>query len=625
MTTEYRRPGAVSVPTPTGGREAERRFHEEAAFGKAYDGRLLRRMWPFVRPYSTALWISVVLMPVSAELLVAQPRTLERIVDHGILRGNLHAINHGAMVLLALVLAEFAARFAMTYLLQVVGQRSMADLRNHAFGFLQRQRMTFFDRQPIGRLVTRVTNDVDALGELFASGAVTALGDAITLARIVVAMAALSPRLSAYTFAVVPPLTLVVDVLRRRAREAFRSIRAKTARMNAYLNEQVVGVSVVQAYGQERRCQAEFAEINEAYREANLAAIRYDAMLYAIVDAVSSMCIATLLFVAARGVGLRAPATSLGVLMAFVQYIQRFFEPLRELSSKYTIMQSAMAGAERIFGLLDQAEPDAPARTLPSPPRPDLAAPALAFEGVWFGYSPDRPALRGVSFTVGRGRTVALVGATGAGKTTVIALVQRLYELDRGAITMDGVDIRDIDRDTLRGRVVVVPQDVVLFPGDVLANVALGDPSPDLGKAESIARSLGLDRMLSSRGKGLRTPVAERGQNFSAGERQLIALARALYRDPEILVLDEATSSMDSESEAVVQTAISHALQGRTAVVIAHRLSTIRDADEILVFHHGTIAERGNHDALLAAGGIYARLHRLQLAQGAPAPSPTAA
>lgn len=597
------------------GAAAERAFHEEEVFAKSYDGRMLARLWPFLRPYRLALFSALLMMPLVSELLVAQPRVMQRIIDDGVARGDLAVVERGAVTLAALVVAEQVVRVLLSYLLQVAGQRTMADLRRHVFRFLQGQRMAFFDRQPVGRLVTRVTNDIDAFGEVFASGAVTAIGDFVTLARIIVAMFVFSPRLSLWTFAAVPPLLVVVEVIRRRAREAFRAIRAKTARLNSYLNEQVTGVAVVQAFGKEPRCQAEFDEINEAYKLANLDSIRYDAMIYAIVEAFSSVCVAVMLFVGARALGAGQPAASIGVLVAFVQYIQRFFEPLRELSSKYTVMQSAMSGAERVFSLLDAPEPDAPARVQGATPEPVEGAAAVEFREVGFSYGGDRVALTDVSFAVPRGATTAIVGATGAGKTTVISLLQRLYEVDEGAILVDGVDVRDMARDALRSRLVVVPQDVVLFPGDILSNIALGDPAPDEARVQSLVDSLGLARVLEARGLGLHMSVSDRGANLSVGERQLVALARALYRDPQILVLDEATSSMDSESEAAVQAAIATALKGRTAIVIAHRLSTIREADEILVFHRGTAVERGSHDALLKRGGFYARLHRLQFGE----------
>ena len=609
--------GAAKQTTKGRGAEAERAFHEEDAFSKGYDAKLLARLWPFLAPYKVALFAALALMPVTSELLVRQPKMMQRIIDDGVVRGDLDAVQRGAAVLALLVIAEQVARVLLSYLLQVAGQRTMADLRRHVFRFMHGQRMAFFDRQPIGRLVTRVTNDIDAFGELFASGAVTAIGDFVTVARIVVAMMVFSPMLSLWTFAAVPPLLVLVEVFRRRAREAFRAIRAKTARMNSYLNEQVTGVAVVQAFGKEARCAEEFEEINEAYKVANFDSIRYDALIYAVVDAFASICIAVLLFVGARTLRLGAPAASIGVLVAFVQYVQRFFEPLRDLSSKYTVMQSALSGAERVFALLDRPEPDAPTRDDRGADARVEGAPAVELRGVSFGYGGGRTALRDVSFAVPRGRTAAIVGATGAGKTTVIALLQRLYEVDAGEVLLDGVDVRDLPRDALRRRMVVVPQDVVLFPGDLLSNIALGDVSPDVPRARRIAADLGLDRLLSTRGAGLETAIADRGANLSVGERQLVALARALYREPELLVLDEATSSMDSESEAAVQAAIARALKGRTSIVIAHRLSTIREADEILVFHRGTVVERGPHEALLRAHGFYARLHRLQFGEDA--------
>ncbi len=608
-------------PAPTAA-QAERDFHEEAALGKTYDRRLLARLWPFVRPYGAALTVALVLLPVSSELLVAQPRTMRAIIDDGVGRGDTAAVHRGAATLAVLIVAEFLVRFVSGYLLQLVGQRSMAGLRREVFRFLQGQRIAFFDRQPIGRLVTRVTNDIDAIGELFASGAVTAVGDVITLVRIVVAMVALSPSLSLLTFLAVPPLAWLVDRFRRRARDAFREIRTKTARMNAYLSEQVTGVAVVQAYAQEQRCQDEFRDINSAYREANFLSIRYDAMLYAFVDAFASVCIASLLFAGAWAVGAGRPAASLGVLVAFVQYVQRFFEPLREISSKFTILQSALSGAERVFGVLDKDEPDAPQ------PAVGVAAPAVRdpalhgrveFDAVRFAYRADSPTLRGVAFTVERGRTLAIVGPTGAGKSSIISVLQRLYEIDGGAIRLAGDDIRAIPKEELRRRVVVVPQDVLLFPGDVLTNIAPGDPTPDAARAEAIAGRLGLKALLDRRGLGLHASVGDRGANFSSGERQLIALARALYRDPEVLVLDEATANLDSETEATVQRAVAESLRGRTAIVIAHRLSTIRHADEIVVMRRGEIAERGDHAGLLAQGGIYAKLHRLQEVSEDPA------
>jgi ATP-binding cassette subfamily B protein len=615
----------IVKPSKATGADAEKAFHEEGGLGKVYDAQLLRKLWPYVRPYRWLFLLSMVLMPVASELLVAQPRLMRRAIDGGVMAHNASVLSHTSMILAVILLAEFAVRFVQMYTMQWVGQRAMATLREDAFAFLLKQRLAFFDRQPVGRLVTRVTNDVDALGELFASGAVSALGDLITLTRIVIAMMLLSVKLSLFAFAAVPPLLFLVNRFRKQAREAFREIRGKTARMNTYLGEQVAGTTVVQAFGQQERCQQEFDEINLAYRAANYQSIRYDAMLFAVVEMFAGVCTAVLLFVGARAVGFSVTdAASIGTLVAFVQYIQRFFEPLRELSGKYTILQSAMAGAERIFQLLGQAEPDAGvdpkfAAAAPASQSQALAqapdsATRIEFRDVKFSYGSSKQVLKGVSFAVRAGETVALVGATGAGKTTVLSLVQRLYEIDDGAILVDGADVRGVRSETLRKKFSVVPQDAYLFPGDVLSNLTVGDDKPDVQRAARCAADVGLDVVLQRRGAGLDSKVEERASNFSAGERQLIALARALYRTPEILLLDEATSSVDSETEAVLQSAIEKALKGRTAIVIAHRLSTIRNADRIVVFHKGLVAESGSHDELIAKGGIYARLHRLQFA-----------
>ena len=607
---------AGEKPEAKTGAEVEKAFHEEGGLGKVYDAALLKKLWPFVRPYRVAFFVSLAMMPLASELLVAQPRLMRAAIDDGIVRGVPGALTRAALALAALLVLEFAVRFVQMYSMQWVGQKSMAALREHPFSLLLKQRLAFFDRQPVGRLVTRVTNDVDALGELFASGAVSSRGDVITLVRIVVAMLVLSPKLSLFAFVAVPPLALLVDRFRRRAREAFREIRTKTARLNTYRGEQFAGVSVVQAYGQQERCQREFDEINRAYREANHQSIRYDALLFAVVEMFATVCTATLLFVGARAAGANTEAATIGTLVAFVQYISRFFEPLRELSGKYTILQSSMAGAERIFQLLGNPEPDGELDASKSG-KADPSAPRIRFDRVTFSYGKGKDVLRAVDLVIHRGETVALVGATGAGKSTVCSLVQRLYDVNDGAVLVDGVDVRGTRSDELRAKFGVVPQDAYLFPGDVLTNIAVGTDTPDRARAERCAKDVGLDSVLSRRGRGLETKVDERGANFSAGERQLIALARALYRAPEILLLDEATSSVDSETESIVQQAIERALEGRTAIVVAHRLSTIRNADRILVFHKGQIAESGTHDELLEKDGIYARLHKLQFAVAA--------
>jgi ATP-binding cassette, subfamily B, multidrug efflux pump len=509
--------------------------------------------------------------------------------------------------------------------MQLAGARAMADLRAHVFGFLHTRRLGFFDRTPVGRLVTRVTNDVDAIGEMFSSGALNALGDLIRLGAIVVIMLSMDWRMSLLAFAAVPPVALGVNWTRQRIRDAFREIRSKTARMNAYLNEQVSGMAVVQAYAREERSAEEFDEINSAYRNANNRSIVLDATLDAAIEMVSSVCIAMVLWYA--GVKSMSAQISFGTLFAFVTYIEMFFVPIRDLSARFTLLQSAMAGSERVFELLDNKDEDATADAA-APTGDDAEADGLdasvAFEikDVTFSYKPGVDVLCDVSIAAKMGEKIALVGATGAGKSTVASLLLRLYDVHTGAVRVFGRDARFYPRDELRRKFAVVPQDVFLFPGTIVTNIAAGDAEPDRAKVVRALERIGaLDRFERREG-GLDAPVLERGNNFSAGERQLIAFARALYRDPPILVLDEATANVDSDTEASLQRALEGAMKGRTALIIAHRLSTIRAVDRIVVFHKGRVVEQGTHDDLLAAGGVYGRLYRLQFArQAAVTPS----
>jgi ATP-binding cassette subfamily B protein len=486
----------------------------------------------------------------------------------------------------------------------------MADLRRRVFDFLHTRKLGFFDRTPVGRLVTRVTNDVDAINEMFASGALIALGDMVRLVAIVSIMLTVDRKMSLFAFAALPPVAIGVNWTRRRIRDAFREIRSKTARMNATLNEQVSGMAVVQAYAREEKAADEFDAINAAYRSANNRSIVYDATLDAAIEAISSICIASVLWYA--GVRSMADRISFGTLFAFVAYIEMFFVPIRDLSARYTLLQSAMAGAERVFQLLDNDEEDAPAGAASA-----AGDPAMAFEldGVTFGYKPDSPVIRDVSCGARVGEKIALVGATGAGKSTIAALLLRLYEIRAGVVRVFGKDVRSLPRGELRRSFAVVPQDVFLFPGTVATNIAAGDPTPDRAKVVRALERIGALDLFERRPAGLDAPVLERGNNFSAGERQLIAFARALYRDPPILVLDEATANVDSDTEARLQRALDGAMQGRTALIIAHRLSTIKAVDRIIVFHKGRVVEQGTHEALLAAGGLYARLHTLQFAR----------
>jgi ATP-binding cassette, subfamily B, multidrug efflux pump len=594
------------------GKDALAKFHEEGEVS-GYDATYLRRLWPFVRPQRHLLATSIVLLLAISGLALVRPWIMGRGLDG--IGERPGAIIEAGFLLLAVVVVEQTMIFPQTYLVQVAGARSMADLRSHIFRFLHSRSLAFFDRTPVGRLVTRVTNDVDAIGEMFASGALNAIGDMLRLVGIVIVMLTTDWQVSLIAFATLPPVLLGVNYTRKRIREAFREVRTKTARMNAFLNEQVSGIAVVQAYAREEQGAIFFDEINEAYRDANNRSIIWDATMDAVIELVSSLCIASALW--AAGLHSFSDRLSFGTLFVFIEYINMFFIPIRDLSARYTLVQSAMTGAERVFELLDNTEEDA-AKAADAKPDVDAShAACLSFESVSFAYKPDVYAIRDVSFEVREGERVALVGATGAGKSTVASLLLRLYDVTEGVVRVRGRDVRGLTRDALRGSFAVVPQDVFLFPGTVASNVAAGDETPDLGRVRAALERIDALALFERREGGLDAPVKERGSNFSAGERQLIAFARALYREPEILILDEATANVDSDTEARLQRAVEGALQGRTAVVIAHRLSTIRAADRILVFHRGRVVEQGTHEQLVRQGGVYARLHTLQLSGSA--------
>ncbi|HLK40514.1 MAG TPA: ABC transporter ATP-binding protein, partial [Polyangiaceae bacterium] len=493
-------------------------------------------------------------------------------------------------------------------------------LRRTIFLFFQRLRLRYYDRTPVGRLVTRATNDIDALSELFASGALNAMGDLVSLVGIVGMMVALDWRLSIVSFLALPIVGVMVQFVRSRSRTAYRDVRSRTARLNAFLNEQVNGIAVVQAFVRERAMQAEFDSINVDYRDANKRAVYYDALLDAAIEMVGTLCIASILWAAGiRRLG--SGTVTFALVVTFTQYIRQFFEPISMLSQRYTLLQSAMAGAERVFQLLDETDVAPPALAPEACCAPGPPDEGIALEHVDFEYKAGSPVLRDVSFVARRGERIALVGATGAGKTTVASLLLRLYEPQGGAVRVLGRDVRGYDPQELRRLFSAVPQDVFLFPGTILSNIAIADEVPDRARAEDALRRIGALQLFERRGdgqggggRGLDARVDERGQNFSAGERQLLAFARAIYRDAPLLVLDEATASVDSDTEARLQQALEEAVRGRTALVIAHRLSTIRAADRIVVFHKGRVVEMGTHEELLEKKGVYARLYRMQFA-----------
>jgi ATP-binding cassette subfamily B protein len=603
----------IAAPKSRRTEEVLRAFHEESDIARSYDLRLLRRIWPFVRPHAKGLYLSMALLLGAVGLSLLRPRIYGIMVDLASSGAGPARVLKWGWVLLGVVLVEQTLGFFQMYVMQIAGARSMADLRAFVFRFLHGLRLGFFDRQPIGRLVTRVTNDVDALSEMFASGALNAVGDLVKLVGIVVVMMSLNWRLSLIAFAATPPVALFVNFIRKGTRKAYRDIRTKTARLNAFLNEQVSGMAVVQAFGREAAAAREFDETNVAFRDANFRAIKYESALDAAIEMVTSVCIALLLIAA----GVRP--TTVGMLVTFIAYIRQFFEPISSLTQRYNLVQSALAGAERVFLLLESTEIDCPPTATPGPREPSRVKPEYAFEldHVEFEYKAGVPVLHDVTLRARVGEKIAIVGATGSGKTTIASLLLRLYDTTKGTVRVLGRPVETYPRDELRQSFAVVPQDVYLFPGSIASNVAVGDAVPDMARVERALETVsGLDLFLR-REKGLEARVDERGANFSAGERQLIAFARAIYKDPSILILDEATASVDSDTESRLQRALEALMKGRTALIIAHRLSTIRAVDRIVVLAKGRVVEEGTHEELLAKNGLYAKLYRLRSAQDA--------
>ena len=580
---------------------------EDEILGKAYDARLMARILRYLRPYWKLLAVSFVLLMLQTGTQLLGPYITKIAIDRYIATKDLQGLDLMALAYVGVVILGFIVLFIQTYTTQYTGQRAMHDLRMDIFSHLQRQDMAYFDRNAVGRLMTRTINDVETLNELFSTGVVGLLGDVSIVFGIAVMMLWLDWHLALVCLAAFPIILYFSRFYRRRAREVYRESRLILGRLNAGLQENIAGVATIQSFGQEGKMYRRFQEINYRYRDVLLRGIRYNAVFFPVIEVFSALSVGLLLWYGGNLV--MANVIQAGVLVAFIQYIQRMYQPIRDLVEKYNIMQAAMASSERIFALLDTAE------TVKNPAqvkRVEKFAGEIEFKDVWLAYRPGEPVLKGISFRVRPGEKVALVGATGGGKTSIIAALCRFYDVERGAILVDGIDVREWNKQELRRHLGLVLQDVFLFSGDIANNITLGDRRIGQERMLEAARRAQIAPFIEKLPKQYHEEVQERGSTLSQGQRQLLSFARALAFDPKILILDEATSSVDTQTEVLIQEALDELLKNRTALIIAHRLSTIQHADRILVIHKGEIWEQGRHEELRARGGLYARLYDLQ-------------
>ncbi len=589
-----------------------RGFDDDVILGKAYDGRLVARLAVFVAPYWRRMALAIALLVGAALAEIVPPLLVQQAIDGPISAGESAGLWPIFAIYLGVLLANFALRYSHSYIINSVGQTVMMDMRLHIFRHIQRLSLSFHDRNPVGRLLTRITNDVDALNEFLTQGLVLILADLVTLVGIIAVMFALNWRLALISLATLPVLGVIVAIYQRYMRTTYRLVRQRLARINAYLNEQIGGVLVTQLFGREARSRTQFAELSDDYVQANMRSLLIFSIFMPTVQLMAAIGTAALLW--GGGQGVLAGWASLGMLAAFVQYTTRAFEPIRNLAERYTILQAAMASAERIFGVLDTQEevrdPERPVQ-LPTPIRGEIA-----LNDVVFGYDPAEPVLRGISLHIPAGQAVAIVGATGAGKSSLVGLLARFYDVQSGSITLDGVDIRTVRQGELRKHIAAVPQDPVCFSGTIASNIRLHSEEIDDERVRWAAELVNAAAFIERLPGGYEHEVRERGSNLSIGQRQLLAFARALAFNPEVLLmLDEATSSVDTATEALIQEALERMLRGRTSIIIAHRLSTIRHVDRIIVLHKGQVVEDGSHEELLARRGYYHRLYQLQFAE----------
>jgi len=589
-------------------------MQEEEVLGKAYDARLMRRLLKHLKPYRRLVVLGIVLSLLVSAMEAVRPYFTKIAVDTNIAQNDRQGLLITILLFLSVMIARGFLQYANAYLTHWIGQRTIFDLRMEIFQHLQRLSLKFYDRNPIGRLITRLTNDVEVLNEMFSSGIVMVFSDVFTIIGIFYFMFTMNWKLALVTLSVLPFLFYGTFLFRRKARETYRDVRIQIARINTFMQEHITGMLVDQIFNREKKSYVKFSNINAAHRNANIRSVFYYAVFYPGVDLIGAIAVGLIIWYA--GYNALAGVVTVGTVMAFVQFNEMFWRPIRDLSEKYNILQTAMASSERIFQLLDD-------KTIikihPAPQSLEHVKGNIEFRNVWFAYNPPSDEsqspdwiLKNISFSIKQGQTIAIVGHTGAGKTTIINLLNRFYDIQQGEIFIDGVNIQLVHPHDLRKHIAVVLQDVFIFSGDIKNNIHLGDEIISEDRVKAAARMVGANKFIEMLPNSYNTEVKERGATMSVGQKQLLSFARALAFNPRILVLDEATSSIDTDTEILIQQAIKKMLAGRTSIVIAHRLSTIQRADKIIVLHKGEIREMGNHQELLALNGIYRKLYELQ-------------
>ncbi len=586
---------------------AENGFHEEEALGKAYDARLMRRLLSYLKPYRGVTALAVALLLIGSATQVALPWLIQVAIDDYIAKQDASGFSWIVMGYLVVMLVSFGSTYGQTYITMWLGQKVQFDIRMQVFKHLQKLHLGYFDKNPVGRMLTRVTNDVNVLDELFSSGVVSIVGDIFTLIFIFAMLLYYNWQLALITFLVLPLLIAATFVFRAKVRDVYREVRLKTARLNAYLQEHLTGIRIVQLFTQEARAYDKFDKINTDLRTQHFRSVYYYAVFFPTVELIGTLSAGLLLYFG--GVKIETQLLTFGELVAFIQLVQRFYRPIQDLSEKYNILQSSMASSERIFQLLDTPVQVVETVTPVAPPR---FSGKIDVEHLWFAYNEQDWVLKDVSFSVAPREKVALVGATGAGKSSMVSLLYRFYDYQKGSIKLDGVELKDMQVSDLRSHLGLVLQDVFLFSGDYASNVRLRDQKISDDEIRRALTRVGYDRFFDRMPQGIKTTIQERGATLSTGQKQLLSFARALAYNPDILILDEATSSIDTETERLIQQALDELMAERTSIIIAHRLSTIEKADKIIVLHKGEIREMGKHQELLDQRGIYYKLYQLQ-------------